>query len=458
MRAILTAERLAGLRSRSAHLLGYPDDALAEAGTRGSLMTTGSSLLLAGLLLAGSGDGSDWARWGGPSGDFKVTAGGAIAEAWPETGPKLLWEAELGDGYSAILHRDGRLYTMYRDASLPVGVEIITALDAATGETIWDFAYTAGRYANMDRSFGEGPNATPLLLSDRIVSIGIAGKVNCLDLDSGDPLWELDLHEAFGRQARREEYGYSGSPLEYDGTILVLVGGDEQAVVALDPADGSVVWGSGPGRVSYAPPTLLRLAGRDQFVYFSPTEVIGLDPTDGKKLWSYPVLCVTENNLTAVVECGDDHLWVACQLDGGTRVLAIREEEGELRPEALWTSRRLKQGHWNSIHLGDHVYGSLGDSSSQLGAVNWRTGEIAWRERGFHAAQVLYADEKLIFVEESGALVVARIAPSGIDVMCQFQLLEEVAWTVPTLIGTTLFVRDRKRIMALDLSRDAYSG
>src|SRR6185503_17186629 len=113
-------------------------------------------------------------------------------------------------------------------------------------------------------------------------------------------------------------------------------------------------------------------------------------PQNGKQLWCYPVESVTENNLTPVALLPEDHLWVACQLDGGTRVLKIAREDCAFRATALWTSRTLKQGHWPSIVLGDYVYGSLGDSSSMLGAVNWRTGETAWKEREFHAAQTLY--------------------------------------------------------------------
>ncbi len=409
---------------------------------------------LAFVVLVAHGDETSWTQWGGPSGDFMLSDGPELADAWPESGPKVLWDRELGDGYSAILYRDGRLFTMYREEQ----IEIVTALDATTGEVIWDYAYEAGRYPEMDRSFGEGPNATSLLLDDRIVSIGITGKLTCLDVESGDPLWELDLHEEFGRQKRQEEYGYSGIPLEYDGNVLVMVGGDVHAIVAFDPKDGSVKWGSKPGRVSYAPPKLLRIAGRAQLVYFSPTEVIGMDPKNGDFLWSFPVVCRTENNLTSVVQCEDDHLWVACQLDGGTRVLKIAEDGGKLEPEAIWTSRTLKQGHWNSIQLGDYVYGSLGDASSMLGAVNWRTGETAWKERGFHAAQVVYADQKLIFVAEGGEIAIARVSPEGIDILCSYPLLESVSWTVPTLVGARLYVRDRKRIVALDLAKSSYPG
>jgi outer membrane protein assembly factor BamB len=410
-------------------------------------------LVLVPALAGGNEGDSSWTHWGGPTGDFKVI-GPELVEVWPESGPRRLWETELGSGYSAVLCHGARLYTAYSEAEL----EIVVALDKKTGALVWDYAYEAGRYPDMNQQFGQGPNATPLLLADRLVTIGITGKMTCLDADSGDPAWELDLHAKFGRQKRREEYGYSGIPLAYDGKVLVLVGGEQHAVVALDPRDGSVAWGSAPGRVSYAPPTLLRLGGTDQLIYFSPTEVIGLDPSNGKQLWSYPVECVTENNLTPVALCPEDHLWVACQLDGGTRVLKVTREDGAFRAAAVWTNRSLKQGHWPSIVIGDHVYGSLGDASSMFGAVNWRTGETAWKERIFHAAQVVYADDRIILVDESGQVAMVRVSPEGPQVLCTAQVLESVSWTVPTLVDGVLYVRDKKRIVALDLAKSSYDG
>ncbi|MBS1791370.1 MAG: hypothetical protein JST85_26905 [Acidobacteria bacterium] len=37
-------------------------------------------------------------------------------------------------------------------------------------------------------------------------------------------------------------------------------------------------------------------------------------------------------------------------------------------------------------------------------------------------------------------------------VLAKAPLLERIAWTVPTLSGTRLYVRDRRSLMALDLA------
>jgi hypothetical protein len=86
-----------------------------------------------------------------------------------------------------------------------------------------------------------------------------------------------------------------------------------------------------------------------------------------------------------------------------------------------------------------------------------QTGEMARRERGFGKATCIFGDGKLILLDQDGKLILAKASPEGIDVLSQCDLLDRVAWTVPTLAGSTLYVRDRSRIMALDLA-DASGG
>jgi outer membrane protein assembly factor BamB len=402
------------------------------------------------LSVASSASGEDWLQWGGPNGDFTVNAKG-LANSWPEGGPKQLWKRPLGDGYASILCKGDRLFTEYR-----AGDDcFVVALHAKTGETAWEYRYSTSMWPDMERSFGLGPNATPLIVNDRIVSASIDGKIRCLELASGKVVWEHDLPAEFGRRKRIEEYGYSSSPLAYSGTVIVQVGGDSHSVVAFKPEDGSVVWKGEPGGVSYAPATITKFAGQDQYLYFEPEGVVGLDPSSGRVLWRSPIAFNNGNHLTPVVKCDENHLWVASQfLTGGARLLEVTRADGRMTATENWFERRLRATHWTSIRLGDFIYGSIGDNNqSFLTAFDWKTGKIAWRERGFHKAQSLYADEKLLFLDENGMLGLAEVSPGGLKVLASARVTEPVSWSLPTLVGTTLYARDRKNILALDLSR-----
>ncbi|MCP4658356.1 MAG: PQQ-binding-like beta-propeller repeat protein, partial [bacterium] len=296
----------------------------------------------------------DWLQWAGPNGDFTVEAEG-LAERWPEDGPKTLWKRPLGEGYSAILYTDGRLFTMYRDGEQ----EVVVSLDAQTGATKWEHRYEADLWPDMRDAFGLGPNATPLIVGRRLVSVGIGGQMRCLDVDSGELLWTHDLPAEFGRRERLEEYGYSASPLDYQGRIIVLIGGTDHGVIAFDPEDGSAVWKSEPGGVSYAPARLTTLGGRDQFVYFEPEGVVALDPSTGRTLWKSPMEFNNGNHLTPIVKCDDSHIWVGSQFPtGGGRLLEITRKGQEWTAERIWFETYLRASHWTAIRIGDFIYGS----------------------------------------------------------------------------------------------------
>jgi outer membrane protein assembly factor BamB len=55
--------------------------------------------------------------------------------------------------------------------------EAVVALDAKTGATIWEHRYPA-RTGYEDFSFGPGPHATPLVVGDRVFTVGPTS--NCL--------------------------------------------------------------------------------------------------------------------------------------------------------------------------------------------------------------------------------------------------------------------------------------
>ncbi len=402
-------------------------------------------------LVSCPGFAEDWLQWGGPNGDFTVETKG-LADKWPADGPRQLWKRPLGDGYSAILCKEGALFTAYRDGDSGV----IVSLDAQTGATNWEHRYSRKLWADMRPDFGTGSNATPLIVGDRIVSTSIDGQVRCLDLASGKLRWAHDLPAEFGRRKRVEEYGYSNSPLPYKDAVIVQVGGDENAVVSLNPDDGAVVWKSDPGGVSYAPATITTLAGQDHFIYFSPEGVMGLDPSTGKSLWHAPIEFSNGNHLTPVIKCDDDHLWVSSQFTtGGGRLLDITRPQDTFDVKQLWFQAKLRGSCWTSIRVGDFIYGSIGGhEASFLAAFDWRTGKLAWRRRGFHMAQCLYADGKLLFLDQDGHLTIARVSPADLEVLDTAQVTEHVSWTLPTLVSTRLYLRDRKHILALDLSKE----
>ncbi len=143
-------------------------------------------------------------------------------------------------------------------------------------------------------------------------------------------------------------------------------------------------------------------------------------------------------------------LWVSSQFStGGGRLLEI-PKSGD--PKQLWFKSKLRGSCWTLIREGDYIYGSAGGHRvSMMTSFNWKTGEFAWQHRGYHVAQILSADGKLIILDQEGKLTLARVSPKEMKVLASAEVTGQVSWTLPTLIGSTLFLRDKSQVLALDL-------
>jgi outer membrane protein assembly factor BamB len=369
-----------------------------------------------------------------------------LAASWPASGPKQLWSRPLGQGHSSILVSGNTLYTMYSQGEQ----EVVIALAADTGKTIWEHKYEAPT-AGMNYKEGLGPHSTPLLVGDRLFTVGAIGKFHALDKKTGKVLWSHDLWKDYG--GKRMDRGYSCSPLLYKNTIIVTLGGQGQTLIAFNPNDGSVVWKNQSLDMSPSSPIIINVDGQDQMVAFMGKQIAGVDPNNGELLWSHPHVTDWGLNISTPVWGNDNLLFLSSAYNGGSRVLKLAQTGGKTTVTELWFNNRLRIHHGTAIRIGDYVYGSSGDfGPAFFSAVNVKTGEIAFQDRRFPKINSLYADGKLIMLDEDGNLVLATVSPAGLKVISQVSLMKNLAWTVPTLVGTKLYVRDRQMITALDLS------
>lgn len=399
-------------------------------------------LLVAKVALAQS---SDWSQWGGPQRNFKSEAKG-LATTWPATGPRRLWQRELGDGYSAIAAEGGILFTMYRKDEN----EIVIALDAATGKTVWEYSYAAPFSPEYDTANGPGPHATPLVTGNLVFTSGATGKLHCIDKMSGKVLWSHDLIREFPGTLRVN--GYSCSPIAYKDKIVMMVGGKASSLVAFNQTDGLVVWKKHDFKNSTSSPIIINVDGQDQLVAFMYGEVVGVDPINGNLLWSHPHPVDYGLNTSMPVWGPDNLLFISSGYNGGSRVIKLSRVGEETRVEELWAHRLMRIHFTNAIRVGDSVYGSSGDfGPAPFTAIDVKTGKILWRNRSFPRASFLFADSRFIVLDEDGHLLLATATPEGLTVTSKVELLSSNSWTVPTLSGTRLYLRDRKNIMALEL-------
>jgi outer membrane protein assembly factor BamB len=386
-----------------------------------------------------------WLHWGGPRRDFIATSNG-IASSWPGDGPQKLWSRLLGDGYAGIAVEGTILYTAYRRDPQ----EVIVAINANTGETIWEYAYDNPFKSAYSENISSGPRAMPQVIGDRLVTASATGKIHSIDKRKGRPVWSRDLYSEFG--GNRLEFGYSCHALPYKDNLILLAGGQGSAALSLRQKDGAVVWKNLSFNNAHSSPVLIEVDGQPQVVALLASEVIGFDPENGQLLWRHPHETQYGLAISTPVWLPGNLLFVSSAYDGGSRVLQLRLSGGKTEVKEVWVNRRLQSHFGAVIRQGDYLYFSEGHNGPPLmTCVNFRNGEVAWQQRGFAKAQLLSADGKLILLDEDGTLALVEATPKELRTLSKVSLLESVSWTPPTLAGTKLYLRDRRRIIALDL-------
>jgi outer membrane protein assembly factor BamB len=391
--------------------------------------------------------GVPWTQWGGPHRNFQTEATG-LRDAWPASGPRVVWKRGLGEGYSSVVVIGPAIYTMYAKR----GTETVLAANADTGATLWEHTTPMNFQSDAAQEMGNGPYATPLIVGNRLFTTGVAGLMQCFDRSTGKVLWTQQLWEQHG--GSRLMYGYASSPIAFRDTIIVPVGGRGKAVMAFGQADGKVVWARHDFGNVYSSPILIDVGGLEQLVVLLDGALVGLNPNNGDLQWQVPFKADYSIAIATPLWGPDNLLFVSSEYNGGAKVVELQRQGGQVTAKELWSSNRLRLHHGNAMRLDDTIYFTSGGKGSPaiLTAADVRTGEVRWQERSIGKATFVWADRKLVTLDQSGTLMIAHPSPQGFNVSARAQLMTSLAWTPPTLVGTRVYLRDRRDMMAVDLA------
>lgn len=406
---------------------------------RSILMTLAIAILTTLPALAQPAKPADWPQFRGPNRDGISTETGLL-KTWPAGGPQVLWKAPLGSGFSASTIVDGRLFTQFGQGK----DEFAAAIDTATGKELWRVRTDTER----KDQFGDGPRSTPTVDGDRLFVVSALGKLYALKPASGETLWSVDLVKEYG--ARVPQWGVSASPLIDGQRLLFNAGGrSDYAVVALDKTTGKLLWHTGTDIPGYSAPILVEIGGVRQAVFFSGTEVLGIAPADGKVLWQKEWRTSYDVNAATPIFLPPDQLFIASGYDTGAAVFRLAVADGKMSAKEVWRSRDMKNQFSSSVHLGGTIYGF---NNKNLQAIDAATGAVLWRKSGLGHGSLLAADGHLIVLGDSGQLVLAEANPAAYVEKAAAQPLNGKHWTVPTLYGGRLYLRNESELVCLKIA------
>jgi outer membrane protein assembly factor BamB len=403
------------------------------------------SALFAGLaaLLAGASVTiqalDDWPQWRGPRRDG-VSAERGLLKAWPESGPPLAWKATgAGQGYSSFAVAGGRLYTLGAREDR----EHVIAFDVASGKRVWDAPH--GQRFSNDR--GDGPRGTPTVDGTRVYAFGASGDLTALEAASGKVAWTVNVIRDFGGQ--NITWGLSESPLIVGDRIIVSPGGPGSSVVALNKADGKLIWKTEADRAGYSSAVLHELGGISEAIVFTGQRALGINIANGRLLWSYDRVANRVANIATPIVRGD-HVFLSSDYGTGAALLRLTAAGGGITAQEVYFTREMRNHHASSVLVGDHLYGF---SSAILTAMRFDNGEVAWRDRSVGKGSLVHADDRLYLFSERGVVALAEASPEAYKEHGRFSLETGSlpTWSHPVVSNGKLFLRDQDTIYAYDV-------
>lgn len=403
-----------------------------------------TALVLILFTSAITANAQEWTQWRGPARDGSVS-GKNVPTAWPESFQQA-WRVEIGEGYSSPVVAGGRVFVHgRRDPE-----ELVAAINLADGKVVWQQKYQADFKKNQYAvQMAKGPNSTPLVMGNRLFTLGVTGILNAWDTATGRLLWTRDFSKSI--DTSKLFCGTAASPLAADGRVVVQVGSDIHGgqILALNPASGATEWewrGLGPG---YASPVVIDLGGVRHLVAMTEGSIVGVDAKTGKELWSVPFPDEWHENITTPLWTGTN--LVVSGTRAGTHAYSLAQSGGKWQATEVWKNADVAM-YMSSPVFGDGlIYGHSSRKKGQFVAVDAKTGALKWATEGREGehASLLLTPQHVVFLTNGADLIVARRGTPAFAVERRYEVAQAATWAMPVLLGSNVLVRDATGLMLL---------
>ena len=427
-------------------------------------------------LLIGTVWADDWPAWMGADRDGVYRESG-IVKSIPESGLEVKWRQPIGEGYAGPAVAGGKVVVfdyvksegeVVNDPGKRVerqGVERVTVLDASTGNVVWQKSYECP----YSISYPAGPRCTPTIDGDRVYTLGAEGDLHCRSMADGEILWAISMKEKFNAEILI--WGQSSHPLVDGDLLYTMVGGKGQGIVAINKVTGEVVWKALDADAGYCPPSIVQAGGVRQLIAFHPTGVASLNPVDGQKYWELPIEPLYQMSIARPMI--DGNLLYASGIKSASLMMELDTEKPGAKE--LWRGNP-KNSVFSANATPLFVDGVLYGSDCRIGclfAVEAKTGERLWQtfeptrpeetrkvNHGTGFVTRIGDTDRYFIMNEVGDLVMAKMTREKFESLGRFHVLEptgeafgrDVVWSHPAYAQRTLFARNDKEIVAVDLA------
>ncbi len=394
---------------------------------------------------------ADWPQWRGPNRDGHSSEKGLLKD-WPKEGPRVLWQVnDLGRGYATPSVVGGRIYML---SNRGLDDESVIALNANDGKRVWVTRIGKVGNPNQNPNF-PAARSTPTVDGALLYALGSDGDLACLESATGKVRWQKSLRTDFGGLA--PTWAYAESPLVDGGTLVSVPGGGEATIVALDKANGNVIWKSavpGGGMAGYASVVIDNTGGVKQYIAYLASGVVGVEARTGKFLWKYEKTKGSMGMSIQTPVASGGYVYSGASRVGGGAV-RLNVAQGAVTAEEAYFDPRLPTAIGGTVLVGDYLYGT----SQTMMCVEFKTCRVTWNERSIGAASLAYADGQLYLHGEGGDVALIDASPEAYKERGRFTPPNapehgnpmEKSWAYPVIADGRLYIRDLDRLWCYDI-------
>ena len=381
-----------------------------------------------------SSNAQQWNSYRGPNGDGTASTSASLSGKL-----KVHWKAPTPLGFSSFSVSRGKAVTLVAKS----GKEVCIALDASSGDLIWQTGLGSNKYDGgggagaMGNKGGDGPRSTPNI-SDGLVYIYDAQmKLFCLSLETGKEIWSQDILNEFGGKNIRWQNAIS--PVVDDKNVYVAGGGNGKSMLAFDKSSGKLVWKRGNEKMTHATPVLYKTSDGSQIIFFMQSGMIALDPATGKQIWrnEFPYRVSTAASPIPF----DRYVYGSAGYGVGAKLFEVEGDKTKL----VWEKPNRLMNHWSTpVLYKGHLYGMFSFKKygkGPLECVDPMTGEVKWSERGFGPGNCIVVDDKIVALSDSGELVIAEASPEEYVELSRNKVLDGKCWSMPAIVDGKIFLR-----------------
>lgn len=376
-----------------------------------------------------------------------------LDSSWKTKPPEVLWKQPIGAGWSGFAIQGAVAVTLeQRDEE-----QWVSAYNVSTGSLYWHVALPGSHYNPMG---GAGPRATPAIDGDQVYVQTATGQVACINLGTGQVVWQNDLLKIGGWDQAASEaaisWGRSGSPLVINDLVIFPLGGPngtpDRSLIAFDKKTGDTRWRAGDDQISYASPSLTKLLDKELIVITNEATVTGHEIETGKVVWSvqWEGHSNSSANCSQTVTISPTQLLISKGYTQGSKLVEFSiNESGQWQDKTIWQQAGvLKTKFTNAVVRGEYAYAL---SDGRMECVRIADGKRQWKGSSYGHGQLLLVSDCLLIMAEQGDLALVAADPKQFTQLARIKAIEGVTWNVPSLSGDLLLIRNSDEAACLKL-------